>query len=91
VLEENNKKHLFYIGTTVKKLPKKASISQETLADYSKINRSHLSRIEQNRSHPELETVFKLAIGLNMPVGELVKAIDENVNFKEIFDNLPEK
>jgi transcriptional regulator with XRE-family HTH domain len=84
MLEDNNKKHLFYIGTTLKKL-------QETLADYSKINRSHLSRIEQNRSHPELETVFKLAIGLNMPVEELMKAIDEDINFKEIFDNLPEK
>jgi transcriptional regulator with XRE-family HTH domain len=84
MLEDNNKKHLFYIGTTLKKL-------QETLADYSKINRSHLSRIEQNRSHPELETVFKLAIGLNMPVEELVKEINEDVNFKEIFDNLPEK
>jgi transcriptional regulator with XRE-family HTH domain len=91
MLEENNKKHLFYIGTTLKKLRKKARISQETLADYSKINRSHLSRIEQNRSHPELETVFKLAIGLNMPVEELAKAINEDINFKEIFDNLPEK
>jgi transcriptional regulator with XRE-family HTH domain len=91
MLEDNNEKRLFYIGTTVKKLRKKASISQETLADYSKINRSHLSRIEQNRSHPETETVFKLAIGLNMPVEELVKAINEDINFKEIFDNLPEK
>jgi XRE family transcriptional regulator, regulator of sulfur utilization len=91
MLEENNKKHLFYIGTTLKKLRKKESISQETLADYSKINRSHLSRIEQNRSHPELETVFKLAIGLNMPVEELVKAINEDVNFKKVFDDLPEK
>jgi XRE family transcriptional regulator, regulator of sulfur utilization len=91
MLEENNKKHLFYIGTTLKKLRKKESISQETLSDYSKINRSHLSRFEQNRSHPELETVFKLAIGLNMPVEELVKAINEDVNFKKVFDDLPEK
>jgi transcriptional regulator with XRE-family HTH domain len=91
MLEPNNTKHLFYIGTTIKKLRKKAGISQETLADYSKINRSHLSRIEQNRSHPELETVFKLAIGLNMSVVELVKEINEDIKFKEIFDNLPEK
>jgi transcriptional regulator with XRE-family HTH domain len=91
MLEENNKKHLFYIGTTLKKLRKKAGISQETLADYSKINRSHLSTIEQNISHPYMETISKLAIGLDMSVVELMKVIDEDVNFKEIFDNLPEK
>jgi transcriptional regulator with XRE-family HTH domain len=55
------------------------------------LNRSHYSKLEQNGSRPTFDTIIKLAIGLDMPLDEFAKALDDKEGFKMIFDELPER
>jgi transcriptional regulator with XRE-family HTH domain len=88
---EDNTRYLFHIGPALTKVRKQARLTQDELAFRSKINRSHLSKLEQNGSRPTLDTIIKLGIGLDMPLNEFVKALNDEKGFKEIFDELPEK
>jgi transcriptional regulator with XRE-family HTH domain len=89
--QRDNRKPAFYIGAVVKRLRKELGITQETLADRSKINRGHLSNIERNKSHPYMDTVFKLAKGLETTPEELTKVVNESMDFDSIFEDLEDK
>jgi transcriptional regulator with XRE-family HTH domain len=88
---EDNTRYLFRIGTALAAVRKQAGMTQDKLAHQSKMNRSHMSNIEQNKDRPSWDTIVKLAIGLGMPIDELVKALSDEDKFKKIFDELPEK
>jgi transcriptional regulator with XRE-family HTH domain len=80
------KKHLFYIGKTLKRLRAELGKSQEDIAYDSDMNRGHISDLENDKSHPHLDTTIKLARGLGINYCELLMEIDKDVNFNRILD-----
>ena len=61
-------------GKTVARLRREMGISQEELAFRSGINRSYMGVIERGEKSPSLDTVAKVAAGLDMGIGELFAA-----------------
>jgi transcriptional regulator with XRE-family HTH domain len=88
---KENKNYIFHIGLALARVRKQAGMTQDDLAHASKMNRSHMSNLERNQDRPNWDTIVKLAIGLNMPLDEFVKALTDEKGFKEKFDELPEK
>ncbi len=67
------------IGSTIKKLRKRASISREDFADACSISLSYLSMIENNKRKPHAETLGNIcsALGITEPVLYMLST-DEN-------------
>lgn len=53
-------------------LRKERNLSQEDLAFLCKIDRTHIGRIERLERTPGLEILDKIAIGLNIPLKDLL-------------------
>lgn len=54
------------------KLRKERKLSQEKLALLCNVDRTHIGRIERLERTPGLEILDKIAIGLNIPLKELM-------------------
>jgi len=54
------------------KIRTERGLTQERLALLCKIDRTHIGRIERLERVPGLEILDKIAIGLDMPLGELL-------------------
>lgn len=61
------------LGLRIKELREKAKMTQDTLAELVGIDPKHLSRIENGRNYPSLETLERLIYNLD-------------VNFEDIFN-----
>lgn len=64
------------IGPVLRKLREDAGLSQEVLSGLAGIARSHLSMIETGVKQPNLETIWKLALALNLAPHMLVAAFE---------------
>jgi transcriptional regulator with XRE-family HTH domain len=62
-------------GQHVAKLRKEAGFSQERFAFHCHLDRTYIGTIERGEKSPTLNTILKIASGLNM-------------SLKELFDNL---
>jgi transcriptional regulator with XRE-family HTH domain len=51
-------------------------ISQEKLAELAGLHRTYLGGVERGERNPTLLTVAKIARGLNVPMTQLLDAID---------------
>ena len=67
------------IGPVLRQLREEADLSQEVLSGLAGIARSHLSMIETGAKQPNLETIWKLALALDMPPHALVAAFEAAV------------
>jgi XRE family transcriptional regulator, regulator of sulfur utilization len=54
---------------------KQAGLTQEALRDSSGIHMTEISRIENGQKDPQLTTIVRLAIGLDVPAGELLAGL----------------
>lgn len=70
-------------GLVIRELRMKKELSQDVLSGLAGIARSHLSMIETGTKQPNFETVWKLALALNMKPSELVRKIEENLSPEE--------
>lgn len=59
---------------------KARGLTQEQLSERAGISLSFLSMMEIGRRHPNVDMIFKLAKGLNMPPGELIAELEREVN-----------
>lgn len=64
-------------GEVIRELRKSANISQEKLAEKSKLDRSYISQIECGHRHPSLITIFQLAKCLNISPTELISLVEQ--------------
>lgn len=69
------------IGHILQVLRKKKGLTQEQLSGLATLDRTHYSKIERGLRNPTIDTVFKIASALDMKPHELVKIIEENVDF----------
>lgn len=59
-------------GAKVKELRKKKGLTQEKLAELTKIDYSYLNAIEAGKKNPSLRRIAKIARVLEVPVSELL-------------------
>ncbi|MBL7840156.1 MAG: helix-turn-helix transcriptional regulator [Cyclobacteriaceae bacterium] len=71
---KNNLKEVF--GQVIKQLREQNGLSQQELADYAEIDRTHVSDLERGIYHPSLNTVYKLAEILKIKPSELIAKVD---------------
>lgn len=65
------------VGQTIRNLRKEKRLSQDVLSGLAGIARSHLSMIENGSKQANFETIWRIALALNMRPSELVKRIEQ--------------
>jgi transcriptional regulator with XRE-family HTH domain len=65
------------IGVVIRDLRKEHRFSQEVLSGFAGIARSHLAMIETGDKIPNLVTIWRIAMALEIHPHELVKMIEE--------------
>lgn len=71
------------VGETVKALRKKRGLSQEVLSGLAGIARTHLTMIENGTKQANFETLWRIALALDMRPSELVAAIEKQMTHTE--------
>ena len=69
-----------FIGQKLKEYRKKASLSQEQVAEKTGLAEKHYGRLERGACMPTLETFFKLIEFLNIPLSEFGAKIEDVEN-----------
>ena len=64
------------IGNTISQIRRQKGLSQEVMSGLADIGRTHLSAIERGERKPTLETLYRLAIALDMKMSDIVKQIE---------------
>jgi len=59
-------------GLVLKQVRNENSLSQEQLASLSNLDRTYISLIERGKRNPSLETIFAIALALELMPSELV-------------------
>lgn len=67
------------VGRAIRKLRLKRRLSQEVLSGLAGIARTHLTMIENGTKQPNFETIWKLALALDIQPHQLVQRIEEEV------------
>lgn len=67
-------------GLTIRELRQKRRWSQETLAERTQLNRNFLSLIERGQRSPTLNTIARLARGLELPIADLMCMCQFEIN-----------
>ena len=52
-------------------------MSQEVLSGLAGISRSHLAMIENGRKKANVETLWRIAAALDMPLSDLIRMVEE--------------
>lgn len=68
------------VGQVLRRLRKQKGMSQELLSGLAGIARSHLSMIENGSKQPNFETVWRLAVALDLSPSQLVAIIEDEIN-----------
>jgi HTH-type transcriptional regulator, cell division transcriptional repressor len=61
-----------FLGTSLRSLREEKRLTQDAVALRSGISRSALSRLESNRSVPDIETLIRVANSLDVPLPRLL-------------------
>lgn len=67
------------IGRTIRTLRTEKGLSQDVLSGLAGIARTHLSMIENGNKQANFETIWRIALALNMRPSELVQKIEQNM------------
>ena len=65
------------IGNVIERLRKEKGKSQEVISGLCGVARSHLSMIESGKKRPRFDTMWKIALALEISPAALVKLIEE--------------
>ena len=65
------------VGEAIRKARKEKGYSQDVLSSFAGIARTHLTMIESGDKQPNFETIWKIAVALNMKPSELVARIEQ--------------
>lgn len=65
------------VGQTIRRLRKEKKLSQDVLSGLAGIARTHLTMIENGSKQPNFETIWKIALALDLHPSELVSLIEK--------------
>ncbi len=68
------------VGHTIRRLRKEKKLSQDVLSGLAGIARTHLTMIENGDKQPNFETIWKIALALNMLPSMLVREIEAEIS-----------
>ncbi|MCM3572285.1 helix-turn-helix domain-containing protein [Mesobacillus subterraneus] len=77
-------KQTIKFGHKLKMLRKKHLLSQEDLAELSKLDRKYISNLERDVSSPTLDTLYKLAAAFGisfLELGQEINEVEENQSY----------
>ena len=66
-------------GEVIRELRKAKQISQEKLADLSKLDRSFISLLECGHKQPSLITIFQIAKAFNISASKILSLAEEKI------------
>ena len=69
----------FAVGKAIRDLRKERGISQDVLSGFAGIARTHLTMIENGTKQANFETLWKIALALDIRPSELVARIEEEI------------
>ena len=69
----------FAVGKAIRDLRKEKGISQDVLSGFAGIARTHLTMIEKGTKQANFETLWKIALALDIRPSELVARIEEEI------------
>jgi transcriptional regulator with XRE-family HTH domain len=61
------------MGLNIRKLRKAKGLTQEKLAEMAGISYKYLGEIERGETNPSIDTIFRIAQGLNIPVEQIIR------------------
>lgn len=67
------------VGNVIADFRKRRGITQEVLSGLADIGRTHLSAIERGERKPTLETLYRLALSLNVKMSDIVCEIEARI------------
>ena len=67
----------FAVGKAIRDLRKEKGISQDVLSGFAGIARTHLTMIENGTKQANFETIWKIALALDIRPSELVARIEQ--------------
>ena len=67
------------IGCAIRKLRNSKGLSQDVLSGLAGIARTHLTMIENGSKQANFETIWRIALALNMRPSELVGKIEQEI------------
>lgn len=67
------------MGALIRKMRKNKKMSQEVLSGLANIGRSHLAMIETGTKNANVETLWHIAIAMNMTLSQLFKIYEEDL------------
>ena len=68
------------IGEVIRSLRKEKGLSQDVLSGLAGIGRTYLTMIENGKKNPNFETIWKIALALELKPSELVKLFESELN-----------
>ena len=66
-------------GQVIRELRVRRGISQEALSGFAGIARSHLTMIESGAKNPNVDTLWRIAEALDMPLSALIRRVEERL------------
>lgn len=67
-------------GLVIRMLREKRGVSQEVLSGFAGIARSHLTMIETGVKNPNVDTLWRIADALDMPLSQLILLVEQEIN-----------
>ena len=68
------------MGRIIRQEREKKQMTQEVFSGFAVLTRSHLAMIERGQKNPNVATLWKIAQALDMPLSELFRLVDEEMN-----------
>ena len=68
------------VGRVIRDLRKQKGITQEVLSGFAGVARTHLTMIENGSKQANFETLWRIAIALDIKPSELVSAIEKEIS-----------
>ena len=72
------------VGQTIRNLRESKNLSQDVLSGLAGIARSHLSMIETGTKQANFQTIWRIALALEMRPSELVARIEETAQKQSV-------
>ena len=68
------------VGRVIRDLRKQKGITQEVLSGFAGVARTHLTMIENGSKQANFETLWRIAVALDIKPSELVAAIENEIS-----------
>lgn len=65
------------VGAVIAEFRRKKGLSQEVLSGLADIGRTHLSAIERGERKPSLETLYRIALALDVKMSSIIAEIEK--------------